>query len=179
MNKYIGLINNKRNLFAAIGVSALLLIGAVVLVVSIAGPKEMSVFSFSNSGKAQLSVNVVEGYSEMPIENASVVVLETGKVYQTDANGYTQVFEVPVLRDTRFDDILSKPWGEVTLIIYKEGFMPYALFYLQVIDGQTREGVKILLFEQGVSKSSEPFSIIEGPNRLWVDKLIKMYQPDQ
>ena len=85
---------------------------------------------------------------------------------------------MPVIRDKRYDAILEKPWGEVTLIIYKEGFVPYALFYLQVIGGQTREGVKILLFEQGGTESNEPFSIIEGPSRAWVDALVEMYRPE-
>jgi hypothetical protein len=84
---------------------------------------------------------------------------------------------VPVIRDTRYDAILEKPWGEISLIVYKDGFVPYALFYLQVLAGQTREGVKILLFEQGSTDSGEPFSIIEGPNRVWVNQLVKMYRP--
>lgn len=173
MDKFIG----KRNLFAAIGVSVALLVGAIILVVSITGQASSPVFSFGSSGEARLSVHVVEGYSETPIKDASVVIVETGEVYCTDENGHTQIIEVPAMRDTRYDDILQKPWGEITLIIYKEGFLPYALFYLQVLDGETREGVKILLFEQGVTSSEEPFSIIEGPNRIWVDELIKMYQP--
>lgn len=174
MEKFMG----KRNLFAAIGVSVLLLVGAIILVVSITGQNSSSpVFSFGSSGAASLSVHVVEGYTETPIKDASVVIVETGEVYCTDEQGFTQVIKVPAIRDTRYDDILQKPWGEITLIIYKEGFLPYALFYLQVLDGETREGVKILLFEQGVTSSEEPFSIIEGPNRIWVDELIKMYQP--
>jgi hypothetical protein len=72
---------------------------------------------------------------------------------------------------------MQKQWGEITLIVYKEGFVPYALFYLQVIGGQTREGVKILLFEEGQTESAQPFSIIEGPNRVWVDALVEMYRP--
>lgn len=177
MEKYLNAVKNKKNLVAAIGVSVCLMVGAVVLVISIAGGNSVSVFSVGNADTAKLTVNVVEGYTESPISDASVVVVETGNVYTTNSQGYTGVIEVPLVRDTRYDKILAKPWGEVTLIIYKDGFMPYALFYLQVIGGQTREGVKILLFEQGITDSNEPFSIIEGPNRIWVDELIKMYQP--
>ena len=172
-------LKNRRTLFAAICVSALLFAGALTLIVLISGQTSVAVFSSSSStATAKLTVNVVEGYTETPIEGASVVVVETGQVYSTDASGYTEVMEVPVIRDTRYDDILSKSWGEITLIIYKDGFVPYALFYLQVAAGETREGVKILLFEQGDTESSEPFSIIEGPNRVWVDALIEMYQPE-
>ncbi len=166
---------DRRGLFMAFAASALLLVGALVIA-SVISPNAVSVFG-SHSDTAQLTVNVVEGYTEAPIKDASVVVVETGKVYQTDENGMTQNINVPVIRDTRYDDIMQKQWGEITLIVYKEGFIPYALFYLQVIGGQTREGVKILLFEEGQTESTQPFSIIEGPNRVWVDALVEMYRP--
>ena len=177
MNTYFNRIN-KRTLITALGVSVFLLVAAVVLVVALSGGNGVSVFSFGNSGTAGLTVNVVEGYTETPIAGASVVVVETGDVYTTDENGYTALIKVPVIRDKRYDDILSKPWGEITLIIYKENYMPYALFYLQVAPGKTREGVKILLFEEDTTESDQPFSIIEGPNRVWVNTLIDMYRPE-
>lgn len=171
---------NKKHIIVAAVVSIVLLAAAVVLVTSISNPGSTSVFSFGrNSGNAMLTVKVVEGYTESPIEGASVVIIETGEVYKTNSEGLTDVIQVPMVRDSRFDGVLPKPWGEVSMIIYKEGFVPYALFYLQVIENETREGVKILLFEKGITDSSEPFSIIEGPNRLWVNELIKMYQPEE
>lgn len=166
---------DRRGLFMAFGASALLLVGALVIA-SVISPDAVSVFG-SSSDTAYLTVNVLEGYTDTPIENASVVVVETGKVYQTDKDGMTDKIDVPVVRDTRYDSIMQKPWGEITLIVYKEGFVPYALFYLQVLGGQTREGVKILLFEEGQTESSQPFSIIEGPNRVWVNELVEMYRP--
>lgn len=166
---------DRRGLFMAFGASALLLVGALVIA-SVISPDAVSVFG-SSSDIAYLTVNVLEGYTDTPIENASVVVVETGKVYQTDKDGMTDKIDVPVVRDTRYDSIMQKPWGEITLIVYKEGFVPYALFYLQVLGGQTREGVKILLFEEGQTESSQPFSIIEGPNRVWVNELVEMYRP--
>lgn len=169
---------NRRMLLAAVTVSALLLVSAI-LVASNLGSGTTAVFSGSGKGTASLSVNVVEGYTETPIAGAQVVVIETGKTYETDENGMTDVIEVPFVRDTRFDRILEKPWGEVSLIVYKDGFVPYALFYLQVLGGQTREGVKILLFEHDKTQSNSPFSIIEGPNRAWVDALVEMHKPKE
>ncbi len=167
----------KRNLAAAVTVSVLLLVGAVMMTVLLSGDDSIAVMSFGTTGNAKFTVSVVEGYTDTPIANAEVVVLETGKTYTTDANGNTGIIEVPVVRDTRYDKIIPKPWGEVSLIVYKDGFLPYALFYLQVLGGETRSGVKILLFENNSTGNSEPFSIIEGPNRLWVNELVKKYQP--
>lgn len=168
---------SRRSLAAAIGVSVLLLAGAVMMTVLLSDGGSIAAMSLGSTGAAKLTVNVLEGYDEAPITGAKVVILETGKVYETDENGNTEIIEVPVIRDTRFDGIIPKPWGEVSLIVYKEGFLPYALFYLQVVGGETRKGVKILLFEDNSTGNPEPFSIIEGPNRAWVDELVKMYQP--
>ena len=170
-------IKDRRTLAAAAGICLLLLIAAVSLALTLT-PADVAVFrTGQNAETAALTLRVLEGYTESPIENATVVILETGKTYKTNENGLTDVIEVPVIRDTRYDAILEKPWGEVSLIVYKDGFVPYALFYLQVLAGQTREGVKILLFEQGRTDSGEPFSIIEGPNRVWVNQLVEMHRP--
>jgi hypothetical protein len=168
---------DRRTLAAAAGISLLLVIAAVALAFTLT-PSSVEVFNPASTDTAGLTLRVLEGYTESPIADASVVVLETGKTYKTNDKGMTEVIEVPVIRDTRYDSILQKPWGEVSLIVYKDGFVPYALFYLQVLGGQTREGVKILLFEQGSTDSEEPFSIIEGPNRAWVDQLVEMYRPN-
>lgn len=169
--------NNKRTLAAAIGVAVFLLAGAAILTVFLTEGGDVSALSFGSTGSAKLSLNVVEGKTDSPVANAQVVILETGKTYNTGQNGETGIIEVPVIRDTRYDNIIPKPWGEVSLIVYKDGFLPYALFYLQVADGQTRKGVKVLLFENDSTGNSQPFSIIEGPNRAWVDELVKKYQP--
>ena len=170
-------IKDRRTLAAAAGICLLLVIAAASLALTLT-PADVAVFRTGQSAEtAALTLRVLEGYTESPIENATVVILETGKKYKTNENGLTDVIEVPVIRDTRYDAILEKPWGEVSLIVYKDGFVPYALFYLQVLAGQTREGVKILLFEQGRTDSGEPFSIIEGPNRVWVNQLVEMHRP--
>jgi hypothetical protein len=169
--------NNKHTLTAAIGVAVFLLAGAVILTAFLTEGGSVAALSFGNTGSAKVTVNVVEGKTDSPIAGAQVVILETGKVYTTGENGKTGTIEVPVIRDARYDSTIPKAWGEISLIVYKDGFLPYALFYLQVADGQTRDGVKILLFENDSTGSTEPFSIIEGPNRAWVDELVKKYQP--
>lgn len=170
-------LKNRRTLFAALGVSFALLAGAILTGLLLNDGGSVAAFSTAED-TAYFSVKVVEGYSEAPLSGAQVVVIDTDQLYKTDENGMTEVIPVPAVRDTRYDAILPKPWAEVSLIVYKDGYIPYALFYLQVMAGETREGVKILLFEDSASDSSEPFSIIEGPNRAWVDALVEQYRPD-
>ena len=167
---------NRRTLFAALGVSFALLAGAILTGLLLNDGGSVAAFSTA-ADTAYFSVKVVEGYSEAPLSGAQVVIIGTGESYETGSDGMTPVIAVPAVRDTRYDEVLPKPWAEVSLIVYKDGYIPYALFYLQVMEGETREGVKILLFEEGASTSSEPFSIIEGPNRTWVDALVEKYRP--
>ena len=169
-------LKNRRTLFAALGVSFTLLAGAILTGLLLSNGESVAAFSTA-ADTAYFSVKVVEGYSESPLAGAKVVVVETNQVFTTDEKGMTEVIAVPASRDTRYDEILPKPWAEVSLIIYKDGYIPYALFYLQVLEDETREGVKILLFEEGSTDTSEPFSIIEGPNRTWVDELVEKYRP--
>jgi len=169
--------SKQKTVFATVAVSACLLVAATAILLFI-GQDAGTVPAMSATGRCgRLEVEVLDGFSETPIAGAAVVIPENNNVYYTDENGHIRNIKVPVILDTRFDNILKKPWGEVTLIVYKEGYMPYALFYLQVLPGQTRKGVQILLFEEGSTGSGEPFSIIEGPNRLWVNEMIEKYRP--
>jgi hypothetical protein len=170
---------DKRIYLAAVFICILLLAGSLMLTynIAISDPDALPVFAPAAGGHAKVQFEVAEGFTETPVKGATVVILDTGKRYLTDENGLTEVIEVPMIADTRFNSILTKPWGEINAIIYKEDFVPYALFYLQVFKDKTRKGVKILLFKEEDVTRGEPFSIIEGPNRVWVNELIKKYQP--
>jgi hypothetical protein len=135
-----------------------------------------SVFNKNENTFGSVEFVVVDGFSEEPLKQAKVVIIETGEIYYTDEFGKTPKVLVPIIRDRRYDKIIPKPWGEISVIIYKEEYLEYALFYLQVFEGETREGIKILMFKQEDASSANPFSIIEGPNRLWVNELINIYQ---
>lgn len=172
---------DKKIYFVAVMVCLLLLAGSLTLTYNIAvnDPGILPAMAPSTSQTAKVQFKVVEGFTEKALQDATVVVLDTNKSYKTDEEGLTPVIEVPVIRDERFESILEKPWGEISAIVYKKDFIPYALFYLQVFKDKTRKGVKILLFKEGEITSTEPFSIIEGPNKLWVNELIKKYQPKE
>jgi hypothetical protein len=125
----------------------------------------------------QIRPIVVDGFSEEPLAGAVVVIPETGQRFVTGEDGATALIQVPIIEDQHFKDIAPKPWGEVTLIVYKEGYIDYVLFYTHVWENQTREGPKILLFPQPEGEPAEPFPIVEGPHRLWVNKLVDKFRP--
>jgi hypothetical protein len=122
---------------------------------------------------------VLDGFSQQPIEGAAVVIPETGQLFVTSEDGLTALIKVPIQEDAHFSEISPKPWGEVTLIIYKEGYVEYVLFHAHGWENQTRKGPKILLFPKVEGEDQEPFSVVEGPHRLWVRDLIEKYRPDR
>ncbi len=178
--KYINHTENKKGILLASLFICLSLTAASAALFNLATGQEETADAVATVSSvratATVSPAVFDGLTNMPIEDAVVVVAETGLQYKTDVSGKTGAVAVPVIYDARFDNILKKPWGEVTLLIYKDGYKPYVLFYLQVFADEDRSGPSIFLYGED-SASEEPFAIIESPNRLWVESLIKKFQP--
>ena len=155
--------------FAALAAAALLF--APEAAVSVFGTQPVY------TPRGEIVPEVLDGMSLAPIEGAEVVVVETGERYRTKASGKTQAIRVPVIEDAHFANILKKPWGEITLIVHKDGYADYVLFHIQIWENQRREGPRILLFKADVQAKERPFTVVEGPQRLWVMELVKKYFP--
>ena len=166
----------KFRLFAAVLCALLVFsVAALILVPEVA----VTVFDpdpvYSPGG--EIVPQILDGMSMTPIEGAEVVIVETGGRYRTKADGKTEPLRVPVIEDKRFSDILKKPWGEITLIVHKDGYADYVLFYAQIWENQRREGPRVLLFKADEQAEEHPFSVVEGPQRLWVNALVKKFIP--
>lgn len=125
-----------------------------------------------------MQVRVVDGYTDAPLENATVVIAETGESYKTDASGKTQLIRLPIIVDTRFSGISDKPWGEVTLLVYHKDYITYTLFYTQIWKNETRNGPTIFMFPRDKNGTNEPFIVVEGPLSSWVNPLVEKFRPD-
>lgn len=175
--------SRKKLIVAATTLSIMLCIMAGALLSALLTPQRetnelLSVFS-SRGGQTYGSFTPVvkDGMTGAAVADAVVIVPEADGQYVTGADGCTKAIRVPIVPDARFDGILQKPWGEATVLVYADGYLPYALFYLQIPPGETRSGPEILLFREEDAPSAQPFSIVEGPNRAWVEALIEQYQP--
>jgi len=65
---------NKRTLITAVSVAVFLLAGAAILTVFMTEGGSIAAMSFGNTGNAKLTVNVLEGYTNTPVEGAKVVI---------------------------------------------------------------------------------------------------------
>lgn len=128
-----------------------------------------------NSGS--INITVRDGFSEDPLSNAQIVIPELGKTYTTDSNGSTGNIDIPILPDTRFDSIYPFVWGECTLLVYHEGYIPYALFHVAIWENQARQGPNIYLFPADPGENNQPFTVVEAPQRLWVRGLLEKFAP--
>ena len=130
---------------------------------------------FSDSVAATISPKVIDGATGEPVKNAVIVIPEADKTYTTDDNGSAGTLSAPVNADSRFKSILEKPWGEVTVLVYAEGYAPCAVFDYMVAKGENRDGPLIMLFP--AEGSPAPYSLVEPPHREWVDALVEKYRP--
>lgn len=152
-------------------------IGSIVLFMLIVSQITVQQTS-AQTHTGRIQVMVVDGKTDTPIESATIVIPETGETYTTDAQGWTPSIEIPLMEDSRFSNIQQKEWGEVTLLVYKDNYLPYALFNAQVWEDQTRQGPTIYMFTE-TNGNDAALSIIEGPQREWVEELIEKYRPNQ
>lgn len=155
----------------------LAVVAAVILILVLRGKNSTS--TAENIVCGSLVVEVVDGRTEQPLEGCQVVVVGQAGCYTTDAQGKTAEIPVQAVRCDGFDNILPQTWGETTLIVYRDGYIPYALFHAQVQEGEVRTGPRIYLFADDGSTQGRAFSVIEGPDRDWVNQLVTYCTPTE
>lgn len=162
-------------------VKVLMLIPAILLAVAIIAlliPNNvLDAFEGKITPTGSIIVFVEDGNSQKSMKNACVTIPETGQSYYTDENGKTVTIKVPIIEDSEYSGILPKPWGEITLLVYKQGYIDCAIFHVNIWENQTRNGPTVLLFPYSPDDSNQPFTLTEGPNRLWVKQLLDKYRP--
>ncbi len=149
------------------------IVGIALFALVILLPRLQSIAARRMGG--QMQVSVYDGDNNAPLENAVIVVPEAKIEAVTDNKGQTAILTLPLLKDARFDKTLPKTWGEVTVIVYRDGYTPYILTDAQVFENQLRDGPVVYLFRsQG---NDTPYAIVEGPERQWVADMIDKYRP--
>ena len=126
-----------------------------------------------------LILSAEDGITGAPLPGVTIVIPEMDLTVVTGDDGTVDPILVPIMQDTLSRYSLERPWGEITLLSYKEGYLDGAIFHVQVWENQTRQGPTLLLFPLSSSTSDQPLSLVEGPHRLWVNALLDAYRPRQ
>ncbi len=158
-------------------VIALILLNAISLLsLLVFSFKDNAIYASTASQSGKIVVQVLESNSNRQIDGATVCVIETRHYENTDKYGKTSMIEVPIIRNSNFDISLERPFGEVTLLVYKNGYADSINFYQSVMPGSTRVGIVIYLTPI-ISESDNKTEIsMEKPNEVWINNLINLYK---
>ena len=132
--------------------------------------------AFSGREYGHVDVSVVDAYTLEPLEGATLVFPYSGTKAVTDKSGRAQVFGLPIMKHREQNKILHQPFGECTLLVYREGYIPYALFYMKLQPGHIRSGPTVYLFPQ-YDGAPPVITIVESPANDWAEELIEKYRP--
>lgn len=134
----------------------------------------LTLFFQKDSPHGHLRVMVLDAYTLVPVPDALVLLPESGISGYTDAQGCITLFNIPVVYNAAQSATLAQDWGETSLLVYKEGYRSYALFYVHVPEGKVRIGPTIYLFPDN-EEYDGPITVIEAPDDDWVEELLEKY----
>ena len=130
----------------------------------------------NTTSTAKVIIQVIDEFSNKPIDNATVCILETKHYENTNKHGLTNSIEVPIIRNSNFDLHLKRTWGELTILVYKNGYYDNISFYNNVYPNSTRVGLTIKLREIIYPEENNTIITTELPNKQWCETLIKLYK---
>lgn len=145
---------------------------ANIVLIALLPPKIIAAVDSKSYGYIQ--VKVLDNYTLKPVENATVCVIENRSYNITDKNGNTQKVEVPIFRNSSYDNTLLRSWGEITLLVYKTGYASHISFYNEVYAGTTRVGIVCYLSPETTQTSIT--SSCETPNQSYLEALVLHYK---
>ncbi len=123
--------------------------------------------------QAYLKITVLDITTRKPLSDTTICIPETGKYYKTDEIGRTPTIDVPYLKNSQYDNIKERNWGDITVLAYKEGYVDYLVFYIMVTKNKTRH---ITITLAPYSEGSQPYIIIESPEEQWAKDIINKYK---
>lgn len=150
-------------------VKALINIASISLTLSIT---KYTSSTFQNEGS--IFVSVLESGSLTPIDCATVCVIESKTYHTTNKKGLTERITVPLLVNQNYNNSLTPPNGEITLLAYKTGYVDSLLFNVKVPINSTRLTVIIYLSPIHNSNENKPTIASELPNEIWAQQIIKL-----
>lgn len=124
-----------------------------------------------------MKLTVVDAYSFRAVPNAQIVLPEAGLSTVSDANGIAYLYGVPVHAPEGALGAVACDYGETTILVYAEGYLPFALFHAHVYENRMRNGPTLYLFPESTEDGLDVVSIIESPAEDWVKRLLDTYAP--
>ncbi|HWQ57730.1 MAG TPA: hypothetical protein VN540_01830 [Clostridia bacterium] len=143
----------KRRRIFILSVSALILAAAMLAASLLLGAKTYG----------HISVYVVDAYTLAPLKNAAVVLPESGIASYTNDRGVAFLSSVPIDMKSDFIALTGASYGEITMIVYADGYLPCVWLKVHMSPGRVRNGPTIYMFPEG-SESVSVAVFTEAPD---------------
>lgn len=150
----------------------------------------VNLFFFLNARRAEgagpaegtgfIRVHVIDESTRKPIEGAVVVVAETEQRLRTDVQGWTPRVEAPVLRARRFRPIVAQLHGQLSLVVYKNGYRDALYFGVRMRPQSTQYPEVWMAKVTRQDRRLEPTYYHTPFHHLWLVRMADAFRkPDQ
>ncbi len=125
-----------------------------------------------------ISLYVIDAYTLEPLDNAVVVLPESGIAAETDARGIAFLSSVPIDMRSDFMLLTGASYGEITLIIYAEGYLPCVWLKVHMSPGRVRNGPTIYMFPEN-KESVDVTVFAEAPDEAVMREFVEKFAPSR
>jgi len=134
--------------------------------------------TLSNKETGSVQIKVLEESTLKPIDGATVCIVDTRHYENTNKHGKTNLIHVPIRQNPNFNLSLERPYGELTILVYKAGYADYLSFYNMIRPNTTNVGIVVKLKPIINEEDTDPIIDINYPDKLWCENLIKLYKKE-
>ena len=136
-----------------------------------------NIIFLKKSEKTSLQVRVRDGFSAVPVQNARVVVVQSGEVLLTDASGTTQGFYLDE-QPHAFANLpvrIRPRWQEVTVLIYHADYVDTVIFHAPVYPHEENI-IEAEIFKENDLPGEQVVISCRYPEDGWLQTLLDFYR---
>lgn len=125
-----------------------------------------------------LSLYVIDAYTLRPLADAVIVLPESGITGKTNARGMALISSIPVDTDAAFNRLTGAEYGEITMLIYAEGYLPCVWLKVHMFPSRIRSGSTVYMFPVG-SEEVKVTVFTEAPDEEMMLEFLRRHRPAQ
>ena len=132
--------------------------------------------AFSPRQTAKLQITVLEESSLIPINNATVCIVDSRHYENTNKHGQTSIISVPIIPLNNFSMSSLPQFGYLTILVYKSGYSDNLTLNYPILPETLSVGLTIKMRPIINEEDLEPTVSSITPNVDWCKNLIKLYK---
>lgn len=132
--------------------------------------------AFSPRQTAKIQITVLEESSLIPINNATVCIVDSRHYEKTNKHGRTSIISVPIIPSNNFSMSTLPQFGYLTILVYKTGYSDNLTLNYPILPETLSVGLTIKMRPIINEEDLEPTILSTVPNIDWCKKLIKLYK---